>query len=105
MWREVSRPKLLRPPLFFFGSSRDSALHYSDTPSLQFASSYQIDLLALPQSNDRFLPARFTTVGTTYARPFPLVVAGVHIDNFLLKDAFDRLFDLGLVRARMDAED
>src|SRR5439155_163311 len=33
MWRDVSRPKLLRPPVFFFGSTRRFAgLHFVISP-------------------------------------------------------------------------
>src|SRR6266705_2002452 len=120
MWREVSRPKLLRPPVFFFGSTRLLAgCHFvisskagSDlkrsvgVSGRKFFSAIlnQVDLLAFLQRDDRLLPICFATKRAAHPRPFSRIVAGVNIDNLLLEQALNRVFDLDLVRARMDPE-
>ena len=121
MWREVSRPQLLRPPVFFFGSKKrfcgrevvisskpGSDLNRSvGVSGRKFLSAIlnQIDLLPFFQRHDRFLPMRFAP---EVRPPFPFlftgVVTGIHINYFLLKQLLDRLLDLNLVRSRTDAK-
>ena len=43
-------------------------------------------------------------IGAPFALLFTGVVAGVDIDDFLLKQALNRLLDLNFVRARTDAK-
>ena len=123
MWREVSRPVLLRPPVFFFGSSRlfagfvfrdfvESRERLETQRRSEWAKIFEchktldeIDLLAFLQRHDRFLPMRFAAeVGAALAFLFAGVIAGVHVHDLLLKELLDRLLDLNLVRARTDAE-
>src|SRR6266446_4291912 len=88
------------------GRTAKMAAFRSTPPSLQFLCSYQIDLFAFRESHDRLFPMRLAPViGAAFALFFAGVIAGVHIDNFLLEQALDRVLDLNLVRARTDAED
>src|SRR5438876_10132034 len=48
---------------------------------------------------------RAAVIGATLALLFARIIAGVHIDNLLLKQLLDRTLDLNFVRTRTDAED
>jgi hypothetical protein len=66
----------------------------------------QLDFLALFQRDDRFFPMRLASIiGAAFALFFARVIAGVNIDNLLLEQTLDCVFDLDLVRARADPED
>src|SRR5438876_9055632 len=122
MWRDVSRPKLLRPPVFFFGSTRRFAgLHFviSPKPGSDLKRSVgvsgrkffrailnQIDFFSFFQRHDRFFPMRLASIiGATLPFLFAGVITSVYIDNFLLEQTLDRVLDLNFVRTRTDAED
>src|SRR5437870_8674053 len=129
MCRDVSRPQLLRPPVFFFGSTRFlSGRHFviSSKPGSDlkrsvgvngrnsfkaifqmecYASpSYQIDLLTFLQRHDGFLPPRPSSQGPPYTSLLASVITGVHVHDTLLKEPFNCILDLNLVCLRADAE-
>src|SRR5438128_12081260 len=68
---------------------------------LRHSSSYQLDFLAFLQSHDRFFPMRTSPKRAAHPFLFAGVIAGVYIDNLLLKQTLDRLPDLNLVSARV----
>src|SRR5690242_16114984 len=71
---------------------------------LRHCFSYEIDLLALLQSHDRFLPPRSTPNRSAQAFLFASVITRVHVHDCLLKKPFDCVLDLNLVRLRADAK-
>src|SRR5215831_19398191 len=125
MCRDVNRPYLLRPPVFFLGSTRlFSGRHFvissnagsdlkrsvgvsgrNSLSAISFSRSDQIDLLALLQCYDGFLPPGTTPDGSTQAFFLAGVITSVHIDNSFLEQPFDCVLDLNLVGLRADAED
>src|SRR5437016_6787896 len=124
IWRDVSRPKLLRPPVFFFGATRrfaGLAFVISSKPgsdlnrsvgvsgrkffrAITGPCSHQIDLLALCQRHDCLFPMRTASQRSTHPFLFPDVITGVHVDHLFLEQTFDRGLDLNFVRPRTDAE-
>ena len=106
MWRDVSRPMLLRPPVLFFGSNKrflglvlrdfiESRERLEPQRRSKWAKIFkchnrssldEIDLLAFFQRHDRFFPMRpASEIGAAFPLLFPGVIAGVHIDHLLLK--------------------
>ena len=68
-------------------------------------SSYQVDLFPFRERHDGFLPVRASSQWTTHTLLFSGVITGVHINYLLLKQPFNRVFDLNFVRARTHAKD
>src|SRR5204863_863924 len=101
MWRDVSRPKLLRPPVFFFGSTRRFAgLHFviSPKPGSDLKRSVGVSgrkffraitkpdrfFLLLSASRSLF-PMPLASINRPAAPvPFARVITSGYIDNFLL---------------------
>src|SRR5262249_36618740 len=66
----------------------------------------QINLFPFGEGNYRLLPMRGAAIiGAALTLFFAGVIAGVYVDDLLLKQLFDRVFDLNFIRARTDAED
>ena len=65
----------------------------------------EIDLLALLQGHDGFLPPRPSSQGSPHTSLLAGVVAGVHVHDTLLKEPFHCVLDLNLVCLGTDAED
>src|SRR6266480_3298078 len=123
--RDVSRPRLLRPPLLFFGSMRVlSGRHFvisskagsdlkrsvgvsgrNSFKAITFLPLDQIDLLAFFQRHDGFFPSRPPSQGPADSSLLASVITRVHIDDGLLKKPLNCGLDLNLVRLRTDAED
>src|SRR5947207_8735562 len=123
--RDVSRPRLFRPPVFFFGSRRLlSGRHFvissnagsdlkrsvgvsgrNSFSAITFPSLDKIDLFAFLQGHDGFLPSRPSSQGSPHTSLLAGVVAGVHIHDALLKEPFNCILDLNLVCLGTDAED
>src|ERR1041385_6925349 len=124
MCRDVSRPRLLRPPLFFFDSRRVlSGRHFvisskagsdlkrsvgvsgrNSFSAITFPSD-KIDLLAFFQGHDCFLPSRPSSQRSPHASLLAGVITSVHVYYFLLEQPLNRVLDLNLVCIRTDAED
>src|ERR1700758_3042828 len=125
MCRDVSRPLLFRPPVFFFGSRRLRAgRHFvisskagsdlkrsvgvsgrNSFSAITFPPLDKIDLLAFLQSHDGFLPPRPSSKRSPHTSLLAGVITSVHLQDFLLKKALNRVFDLNLVCLGLDAED
>src|SRR5260370_75026 len=123
--RDVSRPRLLRPPLLFFGAIRLlSGRHFvisskagSDLKrsvgvsgrnsfrAITFLSLDQVDLVAFFQRHDGFLPPRTTSQRAAHTSLLAGVITSVHVHDCLLKKPLNCVLDLNLVRLRTDAED
>src|SRR5436305_6741222 len=63
---------------------------------------HELDLLALREGHDRFFPVGTAAQRTADAFLLSGIVAGVHIDHFLLEQTLHCVFDLSLVRAGTD---
>src|SRR5205823_9746768 len=125
MCRDVSRPRLLRPPLLFFGAIRLlSGCHFvisskagSDLKrsvgvsgrnsfrAITFLSLDQVDLVAFFQRHDGFFPSRTAPKGSAHTSLLAGVITSVHVHDCLLKKPLNCVLDLNLVRLRTDAED
>src|SRR3954468_7621109 len=123
MCREVKRPLLFRPPLLFFTSVKLLCGLFAEVTSVKAGSDLkrrtgvsgrkllsaikldEIDLLALLQGYDRFLPMWFAAeISAAFALLFARVIGGIHRHDLLVEEPLDRLFDLDLVCARRNAE-
>src|ERR1051325_4668026 len=125
MCRDVSRPWLLRPPLFFFDSRRVlSGRHFvisskagsdlkrsvgvsgrNSFSAITFPSLDKIDLLAFFQGHDGFLPSRPSSQRSPHASLLAGVITSVHVYYFLSEQPLNRVLDLNLVCLGTDAED
>src|SRR3954469_21447777 len=123
MCRAVNRPLLFRPPLLFFTSVKLLCGLFAEVTSGKAGSDLkrrtgvsgrkllsaikldEIDLLALLQGYDRFLPMWFAAeISAAFALLFARVIGGIHRHDLLVEEPLDRLFDLDLVCARRNAE-
>src|SRR5207302_9138669 len=101
MCRDVSRPRLLRPPLFFLDSRRLlSGRHFvisskagsdlkrsvgvngrNSFSAITFLLLDQIDLFAFLQRHDGFLPARTASEGSAHTSLLAGIITRVHIHD------------------------
>src|ERR1700758_1453787 len=123
MCRDVSRPLLFRPPVFFFDSRRLlSGRHFvisskagSDlkrSVGVSGRNSFsamakldEIDLLAFFQGHDGFLPPRPSSQRSPHTSLLAGIITSVHVHGFFLKQPLNRVLDLDLVCLWTDAED
>jgi hypothetical protein len=114
MWRQVMRPLLFRPPVFFRVTTNDFsgfALVISSKAgnalnrevgvnglNVFIAILRELYCFTLRQSDDRLLPVVCFSSGSR-PRPFglPIMIAGVYSQNFFSEERLDRLSNLRLV--------
>ena len=105
MFETAVQPRALRSEFWILFIRTCFEFRYSDFGFRISDFLDEIDFLAFLQSHDGFLPTGTSSHGPAHAFLLARVITSVHIDHFLLKQAFDRVLNLNFIGARTHAKD